>query len=110
MVSIQIVHFSHMFLISGVEPMGLFWSMTACPNHRYGTRYMKNDVTKPLVIHITVHKGHMDGSDCRQDTNPMASTTVERWYMSDNIDRYKVHEGNVRGTLFKPKGMMISII
>ena len=84
--------------------MGLFWSMTACPNHKYGTRYMKNDVSKPLVVTITVHKGHLDSNACRQDQDYIASKTVERWYMSKNVEKSKVHHGRVRGSLLKPKG------
>ncbi|XP_072032153.1 bile acid-CoA:amino acid N-acyltransferase-like [Amphiura filiformis] len=89
---------------TGVEPMGLFWSMTACPNHKYGTRYMKNDVTKPLLVNITVHCGHLDSSQCRHDVNPIATTSVERWYMNTNVERFEVRAGRVRGTLLKPKG------
>ena len=105
----------HVFLLLhisylGLEPMGLFWSMTACPNHKYGTRYMKNDLSKPLVITITVHKGHLDSSACRQDKDYIASKTVERWYMSKTVERVEVHHGRVRGSLLKPKGKTTAVL
>ena len=85
--------------------MGLFWSMVACPGVKYGTRYMKHDVTKPLVVYITAHNGHLDRRDqARDQSTPIAATSVQRWYMSDNVEKVNVKAGRVRGSLLKPRG------
>lgn len=92
-------------LFTGVEPMGLFWSMIPRPGiYKRGTRYMKQDVTKPLVVNLSIHDGHLDGDQVRQDDTPMTGAAVERWYMSDNVEAIKVKDGRVRGTVMKPKG------
>ncbi|XP_072027919.1 bile acid-CoA:amino acid N-acyltransferase-like [Amphiura filiformis] len=90
----------------GIEPMGMFWSMVACPGVRHGTRYMKRDISKPLVIDISVHDGHLSQDDVRVDKSPMAATSVGRWYKGNNVELIKVEGGkyNLQGTLVKPKG------
>ena len=86
--------------------MGLFWSMIPRPGiYKRGTRYMKQDVTKPLVVNLSIHDGHLDGDQVRQDDTPMTGAAVERWYMSDNVEAIKVKDGRVRGTVMKPKGI-----
>ncbi len=87
--------------------MGLFWSMVACPGARSGTRYMKRDVTKPLIVDVSVHDGHLNENDVRVDKSPIACTSVERWYKARDVEMIKldrVGKYGLQGTLLKPKG------
>ncbi|XP_038073474.1 acyl-coenzyme A amino acid N-acyltransferase 1-like [Patiria miniata] len=88
---------------TGAEPMGLFWSMVPSPGQRFGIRFIVKDVTEPMVVHLSLHRGHLDTKKL-QTAEPEATTTAERRYMGQNVERITVHSGRLRGTLFKPKG------
>ncbi|XP_066268534.1 bile acid-CoA:amino acid N-acyltransferase-like [Branchiostoma lanceolatum] len=88
---------------SGVEQMGLFWSMQPSPGQSLGQRLDKENVTTPHLVDISVHEGHVDVMG--EDTLPrLAHTCVEWWYMADGVKRMPVKEGRIRGTLFLPPG------
>ena len=84
--------------------MGLFWSMIACPGARHATRYIKRDVTKPLIVDISAHDTHLNEVQVREDTSPIGATSVERWYKPQDVELIQVNPGRVRGSLLKPKG------
>ncbi|XP_072024028.1 peroxisomal succinyl-coenzyme A thioesterase-like [Amphiura filiformis] len=86
-----------------VEPMGLFWSMTQSPGQKLGLRYAKKDVTIPMQITLSVHKGHLDISALQTDA-PVAKTQIQKTYMRPGVEIIKVRSGKVRGKVFKPKG------
>ncbi|XP_047006996.1 acyl-coenzyme A thioesterase 1 isoform X1 [Ictalurus punctatus] len=76
---------------TGVEPMGLFWSMLPESPHK---KLLKRDASRPALIHIEVHK---DGQILTEETN-------ERRFMADGVQRVPVRHGRLRGTLFIPPG------
>ena len=90
--------------ITGVETMGLFWSMLQSPGQRKGLRFAHLDVDTPIVIDLSLYKGHID-THTLQDSIPITSTKIHRWYKADNVERIPVRCGNIRGVVLKPKGM-----
>ncbi|KAI5615128.1 acyl-coenzyme A thioesterase 1, partial [Silurus asotus] len=76
---------------TGVEPMGLFWSMMPESPHK---KLLKKDASSPVLVHIEAHR---DGQILSQETN-------ERRFMADGVKRVPVNEGRLRGTLFIPPG------
>lgn len=89
---------------TGVDPMGLLWSMQLSPGQRKGQRLSKKDVTKPYCIHLQLFDGHVEDVTNSEDLQPMTSVTFEKWYMADGVRRIPVRDGRVRGTLFIPPG------
>ncbi|XP_078595701.1 LOW QUALITY PROTEIN: acyl-coenzyme A thioesterase 5-like [Branchiostoma floridae x Branchiostoma japonicum] len=90
-------------LYTGVDQMGLFWSMQPSPGQRPGLRLQKKDVSTPFLVDVRVHEGHVDVMG-EENLPWLATTTVERWYMGGGVKRVPVREGRVRGTLFLPPG------
>ncbi|XP_033102527.1 bile acid-CoA:amino acid N-acyltransferase-like [Anneissia japonica] len=91
----------------GVVPMGLFTHMHPSPGQRSGIRLVKKDVTSPLEFDLTVYEGFLSKEDFYSETAKhieLAKTTLERWYMARDVERLEIKSGNIRGTLFKPKG------
>ncbi|XP_053344906.1 acyl-coenzyme A thioesterase 2, mitochondrial-like [Clarias gariepinus] len=76
---------------TGVEPMGLFWSMLPESPHK---KLLKRDASSPVLVHI---EAHGDGQVLTQGTN-------ERRFMADGVKRVPVRDGRLRGTLFIPPG------
>ncbi|CAH1255279.1 ACOT2 [Branchiostoma lanceolatum] len=92
-------------LYSGVDQMGLFWSMQPSPGQKPGFRLRKKDVSTPFLVDLSVHDGHSDVMGDENLPRPrLATKTVERWYLGDRVKRIQVKEGRVRGTLFLPPG------
>ncbi|KAF3843911.1 hypothetical protein F7725_015959 [Dissostichus mawsoni] len=70
---------------SGVEPMGLLWSLRPVPGSKSGLRMRKMNVQTPMVVTISVYQGHqMEGF---LDRVSLASVVVERWYMAPGVQR-----------------------
>lgn len=88
--------------------MGLFWGMQSSPGQKQGVRYMKVDVTTPVTVMLSLHKGHLDALTLQHD-QPIASYTLDRWYLSKDVERIPVRHGRIRGVLFKPKGTVFEI-
>ncbi|XP_064872558.1 acyl-coenzyme A thioesterase 1-like [Oncorhynchus nerka] len=86
----------------GVEPMGLMWSMRPIPGSRPELRLRKKEVHTPMVVHISVYRGHM--SQGFREQVALASVVTERWYMAPGVRRVDITEGGVTGTLFLPPG------
>ncbi|KAJ6667319.1 hypothetical protein lerEdw1_017297 [Lerista edwardsae] len=80
---------------SGVEPMGLLWSLASqSPNKRLA----KRDVLNPFRVTYAVHEGR--GADGRV----LDTCTSERWFLAEGVERIPVREGRLRATLFLPPG------
>ncbi|KAG7454692.1 hypothetical protein MATL_G00262560 [Megalops atlanticus] len=86
----------------GTEPMGLLWSMKPVPGSRTGLRLRKKDVRTPMVVQISVYRGHI--SHGFRETPALACAVAERWYMAPGVRRVDIEEKGVRGTLFLPPG------
>uniref|UniRef100_A0A3P9KER2 Acyl-CoA thioesterase 19 n=1 Tax=Oryzias latipes TaxID=8090 RepID=A0A3P9KER2_ORYLA len=86
----------------GVEPMGLLWSLKPVPGSKPGLRMRKKNVQTPMVVTISVFKGHH--TEAFMDQVPLASWVVERWYMAPGVRRIPITEQQLTGTLFLPPG------
>ncbi|XP_005100865.1 acyl-coenzyme A amino acid N-acyltransferase 2 isoform X2 [Aplysia californica] len=90
---------------TGLEPMGLFWSLKTTPGVKPG-RLTKADVMKPFNVMVSVQDGFMDFEQLQwsADAPSMVSTMLERTYAADGIRRIPIAENGVYGTLFLPPG------
>ncbi|XP_041935083.1 peroxisomal succinyl-coenzyme A thioesterase-like isoform X3 [Alosa sapidissima] len=86
----------------GVEPMGLLWSLRPVPGSRHGLRLRKRDVLSPMVVNISVYKGHMTQGFSEKDA--LATVVTERWYLAPGVQRVEIGKRGVKGTLFIPPG------
>ena len=85
--------------------MGLFWSMKPEPSSRQNTRFLKKDVTSPIVVTLSVIEGHHSWETLFDPPpKPLATLDVYRWYKDRNVRRERVSKGNIRGVLFIPPG------
>lgn len=87
-----------------VMPMGLFCSLYPVPGQRKGLRLIKKDVFSPKTFDIRVYNGHHNMTDKHLWEDPLASTTVDRWYMAKGVTVQEVEHSTVRGKLFLPEG------
>ncbi|XP_042258413.1 acyl-coenzyme A thioesterase 1-like isoform X2 [Thunnus maccoyii] len=87
---------------TGIEPMGLLWSMCLVPGSQKGLRLRKMDVHSPMLVNISVYSGHI--AEGFREQPPLASALTERWYMAPGVRRIDIREKGVRGTLFIPPG------
>ncbi|XP_045892687.1 peroxisomal succinyl-coenzyme A thioesterase-like [Micropterus dolomieu] len=87
---------------SGVEPMGLLWSLRPFPGSKPGLRLRKVNVQTPMEVTISVYQGHQ--TEGFMDQVPLASVVVERWYMAPGVRRIPITEGGLTATLFLPSG------
>ncbi|XP_072485278.1 acyl-coenzyme A thioesterase 1-like isoform X2 [Notamacropus eugenii] len=81
---------------SGVEPMGLFWSMKP---ETLSERLVKRDVQTPFVVDLEVYEGHDP-----QPRKLLARVVHERSFLRPGVRRIPVREGSLRATLFLPPG------
>ncbi|XP_059191444.1 peroxisomal succinyl-coenzyme A thioesterase-like [Centropristis striata] len=87
---------------SGVEPMGLLWSLRPVPGSKPGLRMRKINVQTPMVVKISVYQGHQ--TEGLVDQVPLAGVVVERWYMAPGVARIPITEDGLTATLFLPSG------
>lgn len=87
---------------TGVEPMGLFWSMKPVTTPDRDDLLRKRVVTTPLKVTLDVYGGH----DQREleERDKMASVTLLRSYMGPGVTRCFIEENGFYGTLFIPPG------
>jgi dienelactone hydrolase len=104
-------------LFEGVEPMGLFWTMTSFGkgekdkdvfNPSFNKSFfMKLDPTTPIDYTISVHLGHqpvtMVTDQMTSSSRLLASKVITKVCMSKGCKRIPVIEGRLRGTLFVPQ-------
>ncbi|XP_039988269.1 acyl-coenzyme A thioesterase 1-like [Xiphias gladius] len=87
---------------SGVEPMGLLWSLRPVPGSRPGLRMRKMNVQTPMEVTISVFQGHQ--TEGFLDQVPLACVMVERWYMAPGVRRIPITVDGLTATLFLPSG------
>lgn len=101
---------SHGGSFTGCEQMGFLWSMKQAPGQKKGLRLAKKDVTKPYAIQLNCFNGHLSPEEGfvntlkRNHLQPITSSSLEKSYMADGVQRISVREGRVRATLFLPPG------
>ncbi|XP_028295617.1 acyl-coenzyme A thioesterase 1-like [Gouania willdenowi] len=78
---------------TGVEPMGLFWSMAPDTPH---SKMVKKDVLSPTLVEVKALNG--------ETGELLACETNEREYMTEGMKRIPLQEGRIRGVLFIPPG------
>lgn len=78
---------------TGVEPMGLFWSMLPETPH---SKLLKKNVLSPLLVEITALT--------EESGEVLASEINQREFMTEGMKRIPVKEGRLRGVLFVPPG------
>lgn len=76
---------------TGVEPMGLFWSIL--PEKRH-SKILKKTADSPMEVEISAVNGG----------KVLASETTYREFMPEGMRRIPVTEGRLRGVLFVPPG------
>ncbi|XP_075358955.1 acyl-coenzyme A thioesterase 3-like isoform X4 [Mycteria americana] len=87
---------------TGVEPMGLFWSLAPAGMERPYQRLVPRSTGTPMKVEMLVHHGH---SPPRAFPGPVvAKAEVERWFTVPGVRRIRLKEGGVRGSLFLPPG------
>ena len=90
--------------------MGLFWSMQAEPGFEK-KRFLKEDVTTPLVAKVFVYKQFVTLQDLHAKTlTPLLASEIRRWYKAADVSRVEVHQNAIRGMLFIPPGKCIYIM
>ncbi|XP_040894687.1 peroxisomal succinyl-coenzyme A thioesterase-like [Toxotes jaculatrix] len=87
---------------SGVEPMGLLWSLRPVPGSKSGLRIRKVNVQTPMEVTTSVYQGHQTKGF--MDQVPLAGVVVERWYMAPGVRRIPITEDELTATLFLPPG------
>ncbi|XP_072171946.1 acyl-coenzyme A thioesterase 1-like [Diadema setosum] len=87
----------------GLEPAGLLWSLRPSPEAAdCHPRFAKVDTTKPFVYHLDLLDGR--GGDGFDHTLPtLASTSFERWYLADYVERTPAKMGRAEGVWYIPK-------
>ncbi|XP_077955924.1 acyl-coenzyme A thioesterase 1-like [Gasterosteus aculeatus] len=85
---------------TGVEPMGLLWSMRPDTLHK---RFQITKSLNPHVVKISVHEEEEEEGD--EEGRMLAEATNERLLIGDAVIRHTVREGNIRGVLFTPPGV-----
>ncbi|XP_078532043.1 bile acid-CoA:amino acid N-acyltransferase-like [Lissotriton helveticus] len=84
----------------GRLPMGLFWALR--PEKPFLRLAKRDAFGSPFKITLDVFDSLQLVSN--PDVTPVASQTVERWYVAPGVQRIQIREGRVRGTLFLPPG------
>ena len=90
---------------TGVEPMGLFWSMEPPGGTDRDDMLRKRDVTKPLKVSLDVYSSIRVGGNnsmSLEENNKLASVTLLRSYMSDRVTRHVVESDGFYSTFFIP--------
>ncbi|XP_066492754.1 acyl-coenzyme A thioesterase 1-like [Tiliqua scincoides] len=87
---------------AGLEPMGLFWSLSPAGMERPHQRLWPSRVRAPLRVQVSVHRGHSPPGALPGPL--LAQARVERWFVLPEVRRIRLKEGLVRGSLFLPPG------
>ncbi|XP_026565017.1 acyl-coenzyme A thioesterase 1-like isoform X1 [Pseudonaja textilis] len=82
---------------SGLEPMGLLWSLQPLKPHR---RLVKHDVERPFRLELEV----LERLGASLPGRVLAKSSHERRFLGDGVKRLPVREGNIRAVLFQPPG------
>ncbi|XP_032078773.1 acyl-coenzyme A thioesterase 1-like [Thamnophis elegans] len=82
---------------SGLEPMGLLWSLQPLKPLR---RLVKRDVERPFLLELEV----LERLGATLPGRVLAKGSHERRFLADGVKRLPVREGSIRATLFQPPG------
>ena len=88
---------------TGIEPMGLFWSLKCLSAPNQSARLVKKDVSNPMKFNIKVYSDVHELPIQRDE--PIAEAKLERLYKKPGVKRIPL-TGKVKGTLFIPEGNM----
>uniref|UniRef100_A0A6J0TIJ9 Bile acid-CoA:amino acid N-acyltransferase isoform X1 n=2 Tax=Pogona vitticeps TaxID=103695 RepID=A0A6J0TIJ9_9SAUR len=84
----------------GVWPMGLFCSLK--PEKMF-FRLLKRDVVgSPFDIQVSIFNSFVLLDSPTEA--PLATCTVERWFVAPGVERFQIRKGRVRGALYVPPG------
>ncbi|XP_060118628.1 acyl-coenzyme A thioesterase 1-like [Heteronotia binoei] len=86
----------------GVEPMGLFWSLSPAAMEKPYHRLEPGQVKTPLKVDVSVHQGY--SAPAALPGRVLARASMERWFILAEVRRIRLKEGVVRGSLFLPPG------
>ncbi|KAH9500457.1 Acyl-coenzyme A thioesterase 1 [Bulinus truncatus] len=92
---------------TGVEPMGVFWSMKPAPGQPPNTRMPLGSPNLPCVYSLRVYQDHLNLESIYTSqfvANVLASTQHDRWLKREGVTRVEVEDTKVRGVLFLPSG------
>ncbi|KAI3370575.1 hypothetical protein L3Q82_007144 [Scortum barcoo] len=85
---------------SGVEQMGLLWSLRPVPGSKPGLRLRKMNVQTPMEVTISVYQSHQ--TEGFVDQVPLSAVVVEP--PAPGVRRIPITEGGLTATLFLPSG------
>ncbi|NWT70623.1 ACOT2 thioesterase, partial [Prunella himalayana] len=87
---------------TGVEPMGLFWSLAPAGMERPYQRLVPRNTSAPMKVEVLVHEGHSPPGSMPGPV--VAKAEVQRLFTAPGVRRIRLKEGVVRGSLFLPPG------
>ncbi|XP_054828015.1 acyl-coenzyme A amino acid N-acyltransferase 1-like [Eublepharis macularius] len=85
---------------TGVCPMGLFWSLK--PEKMFHRLIKRDVIGSPFHVQINLFDSFVLMPSAK-DT-PLATCSIERWYVTPGVERFQIKKGQVRGALFLPPG------
>lgn len=86
----------------GVEPMGLFWSLSPAAMEKPYHRLEPGQVKIPMKVDVSVHQDY--SPPAALPGRILARACMERWFTLSEVRRIRLKEGVVRGSLFLPPG------
>lgn len=87
---------------AGLEPMGLFWSLSPANMEKPYQKLWPSKVKTPLKVELSVHQGYSQPGALPGQV--LARANVERRFTLPEGRRIRLKEGVVRGSLFLPPG------
>ena len=87
---------------TGVDGMGIIWSMEPAKNTRKGSRLSKQQASEPYTVQLGLVDG-FQSINSWENLTLLCKETVDLWYMSPETDKIPIRHGRLRGTLFLPK-------
>ncbi|XP_039470367.1 peroxisomal succinyl-coenzyme A thioesterase-like isoform X2 [Oreochromis aureus] len=87
---------------SGVEQMGLLWSLRPIPGSKPGLRMRKKNIQTPMEVTISVYQGHQ--TEGFADLVPLSGVVVERWYMAPGVRGFQLQKVDSPQPFFLPLG------
>ncbi|XP_053141325.1 acyl-coenzyme A thioesterase 1-like [Hemicordylus capensis] len=87
---------------TGLEPMGLFWSLSPAAMEKPYQKLELKKVKAPMKVEVSVHQGYSKPRAIPGQV--LAKASVERWFTLPDVRRIRLKEGVVRGSLFLPPG------
>ncbi|PVD25472.1 hypothetical protein C0Q70_13128 [Pomacea canaliculata] len=92
---------------TGVDSMGLFWSMGSLPGHPKDVCMAIRNVQEPILINLALFSGHItvdESSIAMKTITPLCTCTITRLCKAPDVKRIEIKEGNIRGALLWPPG------